>query len=632
MKKAWPGYRLLAAVGLLAVAGCRGTPDSEKASRPPDSGAKPGGADAAAPLPDASPMSKSDATTGMLGDMVVALPPVNRGLKITPGRGFYDAPTRVTITSDIPGGDIRYTTNGTLPTATSTPYTVPVEITGTTVLRVTVWKDGVQSAYVETHTYIFLDDVLKQSPDGKPPAGWPATWGANLVDYGMDPDVVTDPRYAGTIKNDLKTIPTMALTMKLEDLFDRVTGIYANPTKDTVLWERPGSIEYILPAGKPGYQINAGVRIRGGYSRKIENPKHAFRLFFRREYGDSSLKYPAFGPTGAKEFDKFDLRCAQNYSWSLHGDPRGIFLRDQFSRDTQLDMGQQGERGEFVHLYINGQYWGLYNTDERASADYGVSYWGGKGADWDVIKVDRAKAFSIYATDGDMMAWTRLFNVARLGPFDDALFFKMQGMKPDGTRDMAMENLVDVTNLIDYMLIIFWTGNFDAPVSRFLGPDLKPNNFSALRDRNGSAGFRFMAHDSEHTLLDVNDNRLGPYRAGDVGGLISSNPGWVFWKLVQAPEFKKRLTERVKLHFFGDGALTPAQVLARFNKRKVEIDRAVVGESARWGDALRPAPMMPLTRDDDWIVEVNRVVDTYLPVRTQIVLNQLKAKGWVPGL
>jgi hypothetical protein len=169
-------------------------------------------------------------------------------------------------------------------------------------------------------------------------------------------------------------------------------------------------------------------------------------------------------------------------------------------------------------------------------------------------------------------------------------------------------------------------------VSRFLGPDLNPNNYNALRDRKGIAGFRFMAHDSEHTLFEVNENRLGPYPAGDSGGLAKSNPGWVFWKLVQTPEFKKRLTERVKLHFLGDGALTPAKVLARFNKRKLEIDRAVVAESARWGDAKRPAPMKPLTRDDNWLIEVNRVVNTYLPMRTQIVLNQLKAKGWVVGL
>ena len=41
----------------------------------------------------------------------------------------------------------------------------------------------------------------------------------------------------------------------------------------------------IYPDGTKGFQINAGIRIRGGYSRSTGNPKHAFRLFFRQEYG-----------------------------------------------------------------------------------------------------------------------------------------------------------------------------------------------------------------------------------------------------------------------------------------------------------------------------------------------------------
>ena len=89
------------------------------------------------------------------------------------------------------------------------------------------------------------------------------------------------------------------------------------------------------------------------------------------------MKYPLFGDKGAEEFDKIDIRTFQNYSWSFQGDSRGVFIRDQFSRDTQLDMGQPGERGDYYHLYINGQYLGLYNTDERPEASFAAAYYGG---------------------------------------------------------------------------------------------------------------------------------------------------------------------------------------------------------------------------------------------------------------
>ena len=129
--------------------------------------------------------------------------------------------------------------------------------------------------------------------------------------------------------------------------------------------------------GQRGFR-STGIRIRGGFSRRTYNPKHSFRLFFRDAYGPSKLDFPLFGNAGARTFDNFDLRTFQNYSWHIGDKDRAIFLRDQFNRDLQLAMGQPAARGEFCHLFINGQYWGLYNTCERIKASFGKSYFGGK--------------------------------------------------------------------------------------------------------------------------------------------------------------------------------------------------------------------------------------------------------------
>ena len=59
---------------------------------------------------------------------------------------------------------------------------------------------------------------------------------------------------------------------------------------------------------------HCGLRVRGGASRNPTNPKHAFRVFFRAEYGDAKLEFPLFGAEGVDEFDKIDFRTAQNYS------------------------------------------------------------------------------------------------------------------------------------------------------------------------------------------------------------------------------------------------------------------------------------------------------------------------------
>ena len=560
--------------------------------------------------------------------------------KFSVDRGFFNGPFSLSITSATPDVTIVYTTDGSTPSlANGNVYSSPLNIQSTTVIRAAAFKDGFLPSNVDTETYIFANDVIFQSPNGETPPGWPSSWGANVVDYGMDPDVVNNPAYSGEIVNDLKSIPSFSLVTDPGNLFDPATGIYANPSGDGIDWERPASIELIYPDGTKGFHINAGIRIRGGYSRSTNNPKHAFRFFFRQQYGASKLNYPMFARQGgASTFDGFDLRTFENYSWSFEGDYRFIALRDQFSRDAQIAGGQPGERGDFYHLYINGQYWGLYNTDERPEASYGETYFGGNKEDYDVIKVDTGAGYTIFATDGNMDAWTRLWTAATVGFTNDVDYFKIQGLNVDGTRSPAYENLLDVDNLIDYMLIIFFTGNLDAPISEFIS-DTNPNNMYAVRNRTGLyGGFRFFAHDSEHTLLhespfgsaEINRNRLGPFPAGDptqqgtAGALARSNPQYLFTRLTGNAEFRLRVADHVQKQFFNGGLLTTDGCRSRFLTRSNEIYGAIACESARWGDA-KISP--PRTRNVDWAKEMGRVYGDYFGQRPGIVLNQLRAKS-----
>ncbi|HEY3324999.1 MAG TPA: cadherin domain-containing protein [Planctomycetota bacterium] len=544
-------------------------------------------------------------------------------------RGFYSLPFDVTISTSTLGASIRYTTDGSMPTPTAgTLYTAAIHITQTTVLRAIAYKTGMTPSKVDTQTYIFTADVINQSPTGAAPAGWPATWGANTVDYGMDPDVVTDAQWSGTIQNDLKTIRTMCLSVNLPDLFDASIGIYANPSGDGYDWERPCSLEMIDPAASANsWGGLCGVRLRGGFSRSTSNPKHAFRFFFRKDYNKGSLSQPLFGPPPAQQkIDKFDLRCDQNYSWSFQGDAGNeCFIRDNWSRDTQLTMSGIGTRGDYFHLYINGQYWGLYGTDERPEDSFAANYFGGNSDDYDVIKTSGDTGYNIYATSGNLDAWTRLWKQCKAGLSSNAAYFRILGRNPDGTLNPSLENLLEVDDMIDYMLIMYYGGNLDAPISAFLG-NASPNNIFCSRNRKGSAGFRFFAHDSEHTLLNVNENRLGPFSAGDT--LLKSNPQWIFQQCMANAEFRMKVADHVRKHFFGSGALTPAACAARFQARMNQLDRAVVGESARWGDSKLSTPA---TRND-WLNVCNNVLNNFFPTRTQVVLNQLMSANLYPSL
>lgn len=552
-------------------------------------------------------------------------------------RGFYSAAIDVAITTDTADASIRYTTDGSCPTQTplnGTLYTGPIHITGTTVLRAVGYKTGMSPTLAETQTYIYTADVINQSYNAAMLAGWPSTWGGNVVDYGMDPNIVTvspwnamiNPALGGTA---LTSIRALCLTMKRADLFDSSTGIYANPGGDGYTWERPGEVEFLDPAGPANnWGELCGVRIRGGYSRSTGNPKHAFRIFFKKQYDKGSLSEPLFGPLPAQQkIDKFDIRCDMNYSWSFdHNKGQECFIRDNWTRDTQLAMSGTGSRGDYFHLFINGQYWGLFNTDERCEASFSANYFGGDKDDYDTIKTSGDTGYNIYATDGNLEAWTRLWKQCKAGLSSNAAYFKIQGRNPDGTVNPGYENLLELDQMIDYMLVMYYGGNLDAPISNFLG-NASPNNIFATRNRTGQyGGFRFFAHDSEHTLLNVNENRLGPYSAGDT--LEKSNPQWVFQQCMANSEFRLRVADHIRKHFFNNGALTPAPCAARFQTRMNQLNTAVVGESARWGDS---GGMSPAANRNDWLSVCNGILNNYFPYRTQIVLNQLIAAGLYPS-
>ncbi|MDC0325324.1 CotH kinase family protein [bacterium] len=553
-----------------------------------------------------------------------------KAVKLSHDQGFYEKPFTLTLRTSTTDAQIRYTINGSIPEENSGMlYSEPLIIAQTTVLRARGFKEGMPPSKVKTRTFLFPHDIIRQSPDGVPPPGFPYAWGPNRVDYGMDPRIVNDPAYKDEIIHGLKSLPAYSIVTDVKHLFDAKEGIYANAQNDGREWERPASVELLHLDGDDGFQIDCGIRIRGGFSRMPNNPKHAFRLFFRKEYGESKLKHRLFGKDGAKEFDNLDLRCSSNYSWHM-GDPRGAMIRDQINRDLQLAMGQPAMRGDFCHLFINGHYWGLYNTCERPKAGYGAAYLKGKKEDFDAIKVSKDED-GIMATDGNLDAWREVYTIAKEGLSDNAAYFGLQGRNADGTTNPDGEVLIDMDNVIDYAMIIFYGGNLDGAITWF-GEDRWHNNWHGIRNRNGNEGFKFFIWDAEHTFLvdgmnkGLHEDRTGPFPAGQEFG--SSNPQWLWQQCLDNKEFRIRAADRIHDLYYGNGLLTPEAVRAIVTKRMLEIESAVICESARWGDAARRDN--PLNRDNHWRKEMNRILNSYIPKRSDIVLAQLFRQGILP--
>jgi len=571
--------------------------------------------------------------------------------KFSHDHGFYYVPFKVRLSCDTEDATIRYTLDGSDPVdANGLSYDPnhPIQIAATTCLRAAAHKPGWLSSNIDTQTYIFIEDVINQ-PSTAPGPGWPNPgWHAGqLVDYEMDPDVTSNPDYKDLIDDALLAIPSVCLTTDLDNLFNPDVGIYVNcghynddGWERGKAWERPVSVELINPDGTEGFQINAGLRMRGITSCGGGNPKHAFRLFFENEY-DGSLQYPLFGDEGANEFERVDLRCAQNYSWNMDGNPSSTFVREVFCRDLQREMNQPYTRSRYYHLYINGVYWGLYQTQERAEASYGKTYFGGDNDDYDIVKSNRSWPRSMECIDGNFGAYKRLWQACLDGFDTDEKYYKVQGLNTDGTPNPTYERLVDVDNLIDYMLTIFYTGDFDAPISGWYSNRI-PNNFFGVYNRVLPDGFKYFRHDGEHTMWSTGEDRTGPYTHSWLMNFIEGctvepwvsqtcigfNPQTIHQYLTVHPEYRMKFADHVQKHFFNNGPMTVEGAQQLFASRAAQIDLAIIAESARWGDAKTSSP---LTKNH-WLNAIGWVLDTYMPNRTSIVINQFKNKGWYPNV
>ena len=596
--------------------------------------------------------------------------------KFTIGRGQYTSAVTTVVSATSAGLKLIYTTNGSTPTETNGTQVLPASpeaiasvtltihpgavpagstgvniasIGGVTTLRAAAFKAGFAPTNTDTQTYLFPAQVLNQTVADATNKGWPtAPVNGQTFNYGMDPNVVLSFPQAQMIES-LQSIPTLSIVTDMKNLVDPTIGIYVNADQHGSAWERPVSVELIQPPGyvdpdgnTKGFQIAAGLRMRGGFSRNDQFFKHGMRLFFSGKY-DGKLKYRLFGNEGTDEFGKIDLGTSSNYAWyreaSYGSGSFNTMCRDPFARDTQGALGQPYTKSRYYHLYLNGHYWGIYYTEERAEAEFGASYMGGNADEYDAVKCgNHVGNFATEATDGTLANWQTLWNKTRAIATTDpsnAKYFEIQGRNADGSRNPALPVLLDVDNLIDEMLVIFYMGDGDAVLSNFLGHD-RPNNWFSVYRRGGEQGFRFFIRDGEHTLgapAWVVD-QTGPWGGSFVADFTYSNPQRMHQDLMSSPAYKLRFADHVQKHFFNNGVLTPARATARFQNRATQVERGMKAESARWGDAQvisgLPAGHPPRYIVSDWQAAVNHVKNNILPTRTQTVLNQLIADGLYP--
>ena len=252
------------------------------------------------------------------------------------GRVVYGSKT-ITLSLSLPegspeGAEIRYTTDGTEPTKSSTKYSKEFTISSSMVIRAKLFCDGWLSPVSSVQSYIY------------------------------------HYRYP--------TIPIISIVTNDKYLNDNKIGIFANNNSNQksqqVDWRRPINFELFDAEGQPS-QLNqlCETRITGAYSREAK--RKSMGIYCNKRFGKKNLEYEFFPDQrpGLTNYKSIVLRNAGN-------DRDGIYMRDAICQRIMAENGDidwQAWRPSVV--YINGKYWGLLNIRERANENNIVTNYDG---------------------------------------------------------------------------------------------------------------------------------------------------------------------------------------------------------------------------------------------------------------
>lgn len=428
------------------------------------------------------------------------------GISFSHDAAVYANGIQLSLTSSNPDAVIYYTMDGSIPDETSLIYTTPVPIQDSIAIRASAYQDGLYPSETESKTFIIRDNI---------------------------------------------TLPIMTFITDPDHLFDRRNGIYINSEQHGIEWERPVSVEYFTMDGKRQFIEDAGVRIHGGASRS-RSPMKSFRLYFRSEYGDTKLNYPLFADTNISEFNQLVIRGGFNDTWTYDRESQretALYVSDQVVRNIHLDMGQPASRGNFAELYINGEYWGLYNPCERIEEDMLQSNI--NNVDWDVISDNEAK-------DGDDIEWNNLHRWLLRNDVSTAANYA------------EIQSMVELENFTDYIILHIWMQNYDWP----------RHNWYTARERTEQGKWLFLAWDVEYSFgSGVQGFRLDQNTLDNATDR-SHTIGLLFAKLIENDDYTDYFWNRLNHHL--DNALSEEHILMRLEEQMDIVRPAIPAVAERW--------------------------------------------------
>jgi hypothetical protein len=407
--------------------------------------------------------------------------------------------------------EVYYTRDGSPPSRTSSKLEAPLQLDSTTVVKSTAAGEQWLESEIETQTY-FIDDE--------------------------------------------HVVPIVSISTTASLLFDDVSGIYAKgpfasaeyPYKGANFWqdrEIPATVQFFETDGSRAFSGDIGLSIFGNYSRG--QPMKSFAVHFRGKYGQSHLEYPLF-PSRPQltSFDSFVLR-------NSGGDFGKTMIRDAMESSLTDGMNLDYQAYRPAVVYVNGEYFGLYNLMEKVNADYFDTHFGWDESEFDLLRPGKASA-----QVGTARAWTEF-----------ADWLKTNGAASNDNYAYVTDR-VDVDDFIDYNCAELYFGNSDWP----------GNNVKWYKAHAEGSKYRWILYDSD-----------AAYYKPDFDALVQAttlndtwpNPEWstlLLRSLLANESFTARFLSRCAVRMATN--FSTERALSRIDAMSAEIAAEIPRFAARW--------------------------------------------------
>ena len=439
--------------------------------------------------------------------------------------GVYTEAFEVMLTGD---EKVYYTLDGSMPDENSILYTDPVEIKS-----------------------------KKLSPRSIQGRVSQERWEKGIVmravcinEHGAMSDVVTNTYFVSDKITELgKNVPIVAISGNPYDFWDGNEGIYTNYEYEHNI---KGYVEYFDNNGE-GFERSLELKVSGHGSRS--NPKKSIRLYFTKgdTEGRKNIEYDLV-ETADKNFYNTDKVKKHGKITFRISDWAETDLRDPMAQKITGFMRPDTAASTPAAIFINGEFWGIYEAREQYDNRYLDYHYEDIGKD-DVIFLDRdwtTENYTYTLSDNGYEGIERI--LYEEGPEEDEEYYRDQFNYAKylmlNAKDEALykelTGYIDIDNLIDYLFVYFYCDNIDWP----------GNNFkfwrTSMERSNGDVyaadgKWRFMVHDFDLAFDGVTNNTMEYALKSNLPETEPRHPGFVaevFEGLFKNGEFRNRFAQR----------------------------------------------------------------------------------------